>query len=606
MTSDDPPESEPHSAGLRPVQKAVAETTGNGIELAGTASGSEPPGSIPSDHSPPLDDSRGAENNSVGNPLHIDPDSQPESTNDSARATEGQSAAESKGLLGAIARWWRGAPKSPSSEEASQKLQTPMRTPVAPKEKAPKGVQDRRDAMPAPASGARLASAETVHKLVELERIREEIAALKRKIEDERKTARVQLGQMELQCNELRASAEKARGERGDIEARTVVLRKSIMALERQLNEERESFNKEIAKIEAERDHLQEEHAALQKRVASLESELRSAVPASATQASSVGLATAAGAGSAHIFRLESLVQRLEEEVQNLQRQLAAEKEAAKKQAGEWQAKLSENEQLAGQARADRSRMEESAGMVQKAADSFEQQLRAERAMHETERAQDHARSAELKQKIKEMEAQLETARQSAGSGTEMDSTVTALETAITETRSYSMQVESRIEALENELAAAQSLALKNAQSAAESIKQIEGNREENRQQLLTREQELAELRPQVEELKKALEAARAASRGAEAPASAADRSLGLHDPTFSRPGVRLPADVAEPFYHQSMAPLTVMLACADIILMSKKLDPSLKSTASEVKSQTLILLDLIKSYTLPPEAKSN
>lgn len=463
---------------------------------------------------------------------------------------------------------------------------------------------------------------DTLRKLGELERLREENAALKRKLDDERQAVQKQLGQLEMQNNEFRSAADKARGEKGDVEARTAVLRKSVSALERQMAEEREHFGKELDEASKQRDTLLQDNAELNEKIAKLEKELEN-VTATSARSTQSGLSTEIGASHAHISRLESLVQRLEDEVELLQRELSTEKERFRRNNDEWEEKLRQHEQAASQAALKKSRVEGSAGMLQAAIEALEQQVREQReAMEvqmkllESERAQSRARAGEFEQKLKAQEAQLEAHRARHAEDEEPSDTVTKFETALTETRTHSLQVESRIALLEAELAAARGQVLKEAEASAARIERFEARWQEIQQQLLPKDEELQILRPQVSELKAKvglLESELAGAKPAAARLSADAQGTGgakpmnsTGDPTFSQAGVRLPAEVAEPFYHQSMAPITVMLACADILGMSRKLDPSLKSTAEEFKTQTHLLLELIKSYTLPPDSKSN
>ncbi|MSO19880.1 MAG: hypothetical protein EXQ56_05345 [Acidobacteria bacterium] len=461
----------------------------------------------------------------------------------------------------------------------------------------------------------------TLQKVGELDRLREENGALKKKLDEERQLARVQLGQMEVQGNELRSTADKVRGERGDIEARAAVLRKSVTALERQVQDEREKFNKELERTATQRDTLMQEVAELNECIVTLEKD-QEETTLSNTRSTTMGLSTEIGASHAHISRLESLVQRLEDEVENSQREFATEKEKSRRTADEWEAKLKQSERAVSQAHAERQRIEGSASMVQMAVEALEQQVREQREAMEcqaklmdSERSQARARSGEQEQKILSLQAQLEAASMVGSIDDNSDTTVTALDTALTETLTHSALAESRILLLDGELEATRNQVLKEAESSAERIKKFEARWEEVQQQLLPKDQELTELRPLVNQLKAQVKTLKAALAKGQAQAQAGvagaasgteNQPFGFNDPTFAQTGVRLPADIAEPFYHQTMAPITVMLACADILNMSKKVDPSLKSTVAEFKTQTQTLLDLIKRYTLPPDSKAS
>jgi len=49
-----------------------------------------------------------------------------------------------------------------------------------------------------------------------------------------------------------------------------------------------------------------------------------------------------------------------------------------------------------------------------------------------------------------------------------------------------------------------------------------------------------------------------------------------------------------------------VLMASADILMMNTKLDAKVLESLQEIKTQGQSLLDLIKSFTLPPEAKKS
>jgi len=59
---------------------------------------------------------------------------------------------------------------------------------------------------------------------------------------------------------------------------------------------------------------------------------------------------------------------------------------------------------------------------------------------------------------------------------------------------------------------------------------------------------------------------------------------------------------VAE-LYKQALTPLTVLVASADLLVMSLK-DPSLKESAQDIKFQTQALMELLQKAAQPPEKK--
>jgi DNA repair exonuclease SbcCD ATPase subunit len=52
--------------------------------------------------------------------------------------------------------------------------------------------------------------------------------------------------------------------------------------------------------------------------------------------------------------------------------------------------------------------------------------------------------------------------------------------------------------------------------------------------------------------------------------------------------------------YNQAITPLTVLAASADMLLLSPSLEPSLRETATEMKEQSQVLMDLIKRFADP------
>ena len=64
-----------------------------------------------------------------------------------------------------------------------------------------------------------------------------------------------------------------------------------------------------------------------------------------------------------------------------------------------------------------------------------------------------------------------------------------------------------------------------------------------------------------------------------------------------------LSADTVQTLYNQSMSKLTVLMATADIMMMDSKLASGVRDSLQEIKNEGQSLLDLIKSYTIPPDA---
>jgi DNA repair exonuclease SbcCD ATPase subunit len=224
----------------------------------------------------------------------------------------------------------------------------------------------------------------------------------------------------------------------------------------------------------------------------------------------------------------------------------------------------------------ERARIEERAGMVQKALEVLEQQLRDEREAAssqiqqlEADRDKSRARCLELEERERSLAEEKEAAQRrprKKKDGT--DANVAELETELEESRALTAKFEARIKSLEDELATAHQQALQERQTAASRVEQLEA----------------------------ALNEARDQARRSESKLSAAPAG-GTRTPGLS-------SEAVESLYHQSMSRLTVLLACADIVLMNPKLEPSVRQTSQEIKTQGQALLDVSKSFTVPPESQ--
>ncbi len=321
--------------------------------------------------------------------------------------------------------------KSPAGESDS---------PAGPEPIASASTDSGRQATPPPQE--KLSPAEQVHALLMHERVLAELETTQNQLEQERAKFQAQLRELEQERDASRIIAGKARAERAELEARSAVLRKSITSLQQQLQQEREAANDADV------------------------------------------VADDIGADSQ---QLQDLTKQLQEQVESLRQELQDEQKAHQETVVRFEAKLLDSQEFIDRVRATEIRTEENAGMVQKALEVMEEQLREEReevaariSELELQRDQNQNRGDELQARVQELEAELESASPRLADSADSDS-----------------------------------------------------------------------------------------PGGAEAPL----------DPTFAMPGVALPPAVAEPLYLETMAPLTVLMACVDIVLMSKKLDPSLRES---------------------------
>jgi hypothetical protein len=111
-------------------------------------------------------------------------------------------------------------------------------------------------------------------------------------------------------------------------------------------------------------------------------------------------------------------------------------------------------------------------------------------------------------------------------------------------------------------------------------------------------EERTAELQIELKEQQSLVEALQAAPRPDATKAKSPPVS-----PTKLRAQEVPPAALAE-LYQQAVTPLTVLVASADMLVMSPALHPSLRETATEVKTQAETLLDLIKKHARPQDSR--
>lgn len=116
----------------------------------------------------------------------------------------------------------------------------------------------------------------------------------------------------------------------------------------------------------------------------------------------------------------------------------------------------------------------------------------------------------------------------------------------------------------------------------------------------------------QVRDLESALQQAEENARGVQAELAAQRRQLEeLQDEAGKREAAD--AEAAETpeaapekmaaLYREAITPLTVLVASADLLLMDARLEASLRETASDIKTESQKLLDLVKKHAGEPAA---
>jgi chromosome segregation ATPase len=430
--------------------------------------------------------------------------------------------------------------------------------------------------------------AERVHAALRLDQLEEELEETKRTLQQEREKAQAKIRDLESERDRLRSEANHVQSGGGDLERHANVLRKSVTALERQLQEERETGAKNAEDADRKIQALEEALKNARSPVSQMRGDLEES--------------------HAHRERLESLVERYKGELEAAQHQvqeLQEEQEAAQGKIRQFESELSRKSGVSDTAKIERARIEERAALVQKALDVMEQQLREEREASgkqiqqlEKERDQARAKSAQHETRVATLLRELESAK---GSGRSKKKGQPA-EPEPEEGTTLTTRSEGRVFSLEKELATSTPLALQGKQAAATRISRLESRWEDLKSRLLPKDREITELRQQTEQfraevhrLEVALAEAQQQKPDEGAPAESAPAPAGSL--------MALSADAVQTLYSQSMSKLTVLMASADIMMMNPKLEPKVKESMQEIKDQGQSLLDLIKSYTIPPDA---
>ena len=497
-----------------------------------------------------------------------------------------------RGLFSKLKRWFGGSGSAPVGKAPAPYAPGEPAFSVGKPEMSRQDTQAERTAGTAAKKGAAPASSPTgrggpgvdkVHAVLMLEQVLPELEAVRRQLVEEREAAHIKFAQLESERDQARAAAERARVERNEIEAHTNVIRKSVTALERQLQEERDAAAKQVEELEAERDRVRSERGISEARTRSLEDDLKSA------GSSDPKLEAEIAEGRAEREKLELLLQSVRVELEEARRETHQDKGPAEEQIHRLEAEVDRRIGAGEQSRVERIRIEERAGIVQKALEVLEQQLREERGAAasqiqqlEADRDKSRARCAELEERERSLAEGKETAqRRTRKKKNGNDASVSELETELEKSRALTTKFEARIKSLEDELATARQQALQEKQTAASRVEQLEAALNEARDQA-----RMSESKPAAEE---------SPAKDAALPGAAPAGGIGT-------PG--LSSEAVESLYHQAMVKLTVLLACADIVLMNPKLEPGVRQTSEEIKTQGQALLDVIKSFTVPPESQ--
>ena len=585
------PASEPAKPGGPSDKNNLAGAAREGIRLEAEmpSAGDRPPrGATAAEqslHSPQPGDWHSLEPEQVVQVSNKLSESDQESISGSDRESSYTNQSPPEGFFEKILQWWRGpsavpvgAPSNAPGDIGAQRIPTPP--PAGRREPSGPVSSGRVSEPPGPSS-----QVDKVHAVLMLERVLPELDEAKRQLQQERESAQARIRDLENERDRIRSDAERTRFERGDIEGHTNMLRKSVAALERQLQEERGTAAKNAEESEARIRSFEDSI----KNSRSLVPQLRAELEDSQEQRE----------------RLESLVERYKEELETNQRQLQEERDVARGRIEQLESELSRKSGAGDMVRSERNRIEERAGLVQKALEVMEQQLREEREAAskqilqlETELKQVRAKSSQMETRVGTLLGELEKSKGRARKKGAAPEPEPEENTALT-TRSAG-----RIQELESELATGSSALSPEKQTTTTRISRLESRWEDLKSRLLPKDREIGELRQQADEFRAQIDALEAAL----AEARTGSDATAAEDDSGKLATVLLPLDrqAVESLYSQSMGKLTVLMASADILMMNTKLDAKVLESLQEIKTQGQSLLDLIKSFTLPPEAKKS
>jgi chromosome segregation ATPase len=482
------------------------------------------------------------------------------------------------GVMGKLTRWWRGpspvsvrVPSNPPGAAGGGRASLSA-TAAAPSEPI------RSEQISQVSGGESSSAVNQIHAVLMLERVLPELEETKRVLRSEREAAKAKVLDLERECDRLRAEAERARNERTEVESHSKVLRKSVSALERQLEEGRIAAAYAAEEYEGRLRTLDGSTNDASSPVDELRAELEKATHEKG--------------------ELESLLARVKEELETSQQRLQRDQEASRGRIEQLELDLSSTSASRERAISERGQIEERAAVLKKELSVLQRQLNEERESFAKQKQQLEAEVNQSRAGSEEVEPLAKKGRFHKKKG--------ALEDAAAEESStLTKGTASRIRSLEKELSTDSPISTEK-QTATTRISRLESRWEDLKSRLLPKDREIAELRQQsdeyrlrIEQLESALAAAGQKSEDSSEPPKAQpeENSAGLQQLTL---------EAVQALYNQSMGKLTVVMASAEIVLMNPKLDPKARESILEIRTEGQSMLELIKSYTLPPETNKS
>lgn len=350
-------------------------------------------------------------------------------------------------------------------------------------------------------------------------------------------------------------------------------LREQRNELHQQLRQEQQEARERMQSLEEELARSREPAVMAEARIRELEAELaQNRGQAEAIQQQSQ---QEREAWEARLRELESELQRVREALGTTQAEVAAQQEEAfrrlkeEKRAVEdrvhaLEAELNQSRST-GEASGQRAQeLEAEFGCRRAEAEEAHARLNAEKAAAE-------AKAAELQARLQALEAnrgEQPVVEELRGKVEELNRLLSAREEERARTRGQSHEVTQAQDAARRALTQLRDLeiALKQAEARA------------------------TELQLEVNTHRKMVEALQA-ERKQPAAASAAGRRAA---------GADVSGEKLAELYNQTVTPLTVLVASADMLAMAHNIDPSLRDTAVEMKEQAQVLMDILQKHTRP------
>lgn len=401
-----------------------------------------------------------------------------------------------------------------------------------------------------------------------LQRVLPELDETKRQLQQERESNQARIRDLEGERDRLRGEADRARNDHGDIAGHTNILRKSVSALERQLQEERETSAKKAEEYETRIRAFEESIKNSRSPVAQLRAELEES--------------------QAQRDRMDSLADRYKGELETLRRQLKKEQTAALSRIRQLESELARKSGTGDSVRVERERIEQREDSA-KQIRQLEMELGEARSM-----------GTQLEKRVSTLIGELEMLKASPRKkGAALEPEPEGFTTATTRSAA-------RIQSLEKELATSSSLQSSDRQTSTTRISRLESRWEDLKSRLLPKDREITDLRQQTELLRSQIEQLESAlvetREQATVPAGESSSESVANEPSSGL--LPLSREEVMTLYTQAISKLTVLMASADIAMMNPKIDPKLRSSIQDMKTESQALLDLFKSYAVLPETK--